>query len=83
MSVIVVFLRPLGLRLAEEKKTTVIPSVRGDRRGTGLVAESGLQRASTCGINAVYGWFLLLDWRNSMCKADPLLDTTSPVSIEP
>jgi len=28
-------------------------------------------------------WLVLPDWRNSMCKADPLLDTTSYVSIGP
>jgi hypothetical protein len=41
----------------------------------------GPQTASKCGTNVGIAW--LADWKNSMCKADLLLDTTSLVSIEP
>lgn len=41
----------------------------------------GPHRALSCGKN-VRSW-LVWDWRNSMCKANPLLNTTLHVSIEP
>ena len=41
----------------------------------------GSYMALSCGKNAS-SW-LVWDWRNSMCKANPLLNTTLHVSIEP
>lgn len=41
----------------------------------------GSYMALSCGKNAAL--WLVWDWRNSMCKANPLLNTTLHVSIEP
>jgi large subunit ribosomal protein L23 len=45
------------LKLTQVGEMKILSSVRGDRRGTGLVAESGPQTVLSCGTSAVCGWF--------------------------